>query len=156
MPLIPVEKVKGLGRPAEPFTTSRFYLELDEKRQGHFLEISGLQAEVDVFSYEEGGCNDYVHRFPSRAKVSSNISLKRGVTYNDNLWSWFVDVLNGKISQKNVSVVLYDAAHNEKKRWNFLNAYPVKWVGPAFKANENAISFETLELAYERMQMKST
>jgi phage tail-like protein len=119
------------------------------------MEISGLQAEVDVFSYEEGGRNDYVHRLPGRAKVFSNISLKRGVTYNDNLWLWFVDVLNGKISAKNVSVVLYDAAHNPRKYWNFVKAYPVKWVGPAFKANENAISFETLELAYERMEMIS-
>jgi phage tail-like protein len=143
------------GRWVDPITTSRFYIDLGSITQGYFSEISGLGAEVEVFSYEEGGCNNYVHRLPGRAKLSSNVSLKRGIAYNDDFWLWFIDVLNGKINPQNVSVVLYDAAHNEKKRWNFLKAYPVKWVGPSLKANENAISFETLELAYERMEIVS-
>ncbi len=140
------------GKRDDLLTTFSFFVEVEKIQQAAFNEFSGLQAEVEVFPYEEGGCNDYVHKLPGRTKFS-NITLKRGLAETDDLWLWFQDVINGAVTRKNVSVVLYDAAHNEAKRWNFTRAYPVKWVGPAFRAGENAISIETLELAHEGMGM---
>jgi len=140
------------GKRVDPLTTFSFFVEVEKIQQAAFSEFSGIQAEVEVFAYEEGGCNDYVHKLPGRTKFS-NITLKRGLAETDDLWLWFQDVINGAVTRKNVSVVLYDAAHKEAKRWNFTRAYPVKWVGPAFKAGENAISIETLELAHEGMGM---
>jgi phage tail-like protein len=139
------------GLRIDPFTTHSFSIEIGHIQHALFSEFSGLQAEVDVFPYPEGGCNDYVHKLPGRTKESSNITLKRGVAYTDELWLWFEDVMNGSVTRKSVSVILYHAAHIPVKRWNFSNAFPVKWVGPAFKAGENAISIETLELAHEGM-----
>ncbi len=140
------------GKRIDPLTTCSFFIEVENIQQAAFSEFSGLQAEVEVFSYEEGGCNEYVHKLPGRTKFS-NITLKRGVAATDDLWLWFQDVINGVVKRKNVSVVLYDATHSEAKRWNFARAYPVKWVGPAFKAGENAISIDTLELAHEGMSV---
>ncbi len=45
-----------------------------------FSECSGLDATVEVFEYKEGGLNDYVRKFPTRASFS-NITLKHGVIY---------------------------------------------------------------------------
>ncbi len=140
------------GLRIDPFTTQSFSIEIGHIQHALFSEFSGLQAEVEVLSFEEGGCNDYTHKLPGRTKLS-NITLKRGVAYTDELWLWFVAVMNGLVVRQNISVVLYDAAHVSAKRWNFSRAYPVKWVGPAFKAGENAISIETLELAHEGMSV---
>lgn len=137
------------GSRTEAFTSHSFSFEIGQIQHAAFTEFSGLQAEVDTFPYEEGGVNDYVHRLPGRTKVSENVVLKRGVAYSDELWRWFRDVTTGRFKRSNASVVLYDAAFREVKRWHIIEAYPVKWVGPAFKAGENAVSIETLELAHK-------
>ena len=40
-------------------------------------------------------------------------------------------------------------AGQERRRWNFVNAWPTKWDGPDFNAEGNDIAIETLELAHE-------
>ena len=53
----------------EPLTTFHFYVDgIDE---AVFTEVSGLQVEVEVTDYEEGGLNSHVHRLPGRVKVST-------------------------------------------------------------------------------------
>ncbi len=133
-----------------PLASFRFVVEAGGTAVATFTECSGLQAEVEVVTYEEGGRNDYVHRLPGRAKFS-NITLKRGLMETDDLWAWFEGVVNGKVVRRNVSIILYDSEHNEVRRWNLVEAYPVKWVGPAFNTGSSAVSIETLELAHEGM-----
>ena len=45
---------------------------------------------------------------------------------------------------------------NEKNEpvafWKVIQAYPVKWVISDFKASENALVIETIELAYQYFQ----
>jgi phage tail-like protein len=38
---------------------------------------------------------------------------------------------------------------NEKWRWRFTLAYPVKWSGPELKADGNDVEVESLELVHE-------
>src|SRR5262249_26132803 len=47
---------------------------------GGFQECSGLEVEMDVQEYQEGGRNDGIIRRAGRAKYS-NIVLKRGMFY---------------------------------------------------------------------------
>lgn len=145
-------KGSGTGMRLDPLTTRSFSVQIDHIEQAVFSEFSGLEAKIEVFPYEEGGCNDYVHQLPTRTSFS-NITLKRGVAYTDELWSWFKDTMDGTMKRQNVSVVLYNAAHCQVRRWNFVRVFPVKWVGSTFKAGENAISIETLELAHEGMSV---
>jgi phage tail-like protein len=56
--------------------------------------------------------------------------------------------MHGTIARKNVSVLLLDSAGQEQYRWNFEQAYPVKWVGPDFRAAASEVVVETLELAH--------
>ena len=41
-----------------------------------------------------------------------------------------VKYLQGVIKRKNGSIVLLDSDREERWRWNFSGAYPVRWVGP--------------------------
>ena len=141
-----------IGERTDPYLTSKFYIEIQGIEQASFAECSGLAVETEVFEYQEGGLNEYVHKLPGRSKVS-NVTLKRGITDSNELWDWYRDVVQGKIERKNVSIVLYDLEGNEVMRWAFIDAYPVKWSGPAFKADANAITIETLELAHRGMNL---
>src|SRR5215470_2047172 len=97
--------------------------------QAVFSEVSGLQVETVVQDYEEGGNNGFVHRLPGRTKVG-NLTLKRGITKSNEFFKWYTDIARGTITRRNISVIMYDTAGNELVRWNFIKAYPVKWVGP--------------------------
>jgi phage tail-like protein len=141
-----------IGERGDPYLTSHFYVEIQGIEQASFAECSGLSIETEVFEYQEGGLNEYVHRLPGRSKVS-NVTLKRGITESTELWDWYRDVVQGKIERKNLSIVQYDLEGNEVMRWAFIDAYPVKWSGPSFKADANAITIETLELAHRGMDL---
>jgi phage tail-like protein len=81
----------------------------------------------------------------------STISLKRGITDSDELWKWRQTVVDGKTERRNGSVVLLDDKGVEKVRWNFTNAWPCKWTGPAFNATGNSVAIESLEIMHEEI-----
>jgi phage tail-like protein len=60
-------------------------------------------------------------------------------------------VIRGQLQRKNGTVVLLDAAGNEKLRWSFFNAWPCKWAGPTFNAKGNDVAIEELVLTCERV-----
>ena len=130
----------------------RFYVEVDSKKEAVFTEVSGLSMEMTLEDIEEGGNNEFVHRMPGRCKVG-NLTLKRGMTTSNDFLQWSVKIAQGTIEKKHVSVVLYNVDGTESMRWNFDNAYPVKWSGPQFKADDTAVAVETIELAHEGMKV---
>lgn len=131
----------------EAYPGCRFYVLFDDQAQGVFTEVSGLQVEMDIMEYQEGGNNGFVHRLPGFTKVS-NLTLKRGITSSNEFYSWLNDISNGNLKRRHVTVVMYDVKGTELMRWNFLHAYPVKWVGPQLRAADNTVAVETLELAH--------
>ena len=56
--------------PVDSYPNCRFYVEIDGMAQAVFTEVSGLQLEMEVMEYQEGGNNDFVHRLPGRTKSS--------------------------------------------------------------------------------------
>ena len=131
-----------------PYRKFRFLVELEGLIVGGFSEVSGLQAETEIETIEEGGVNNYVHKLPKKTKYP-NIVLKRGIIDSNKIWKWHQDVVNGKTSRKSGFIVLLDSMGNEKRRWRFNQAYPVKWSGPELKAGGNDVEVESLELVHE-------
>lgn len=130
-----------------PYLSFRFWVEINSVVVGGFSEVSGLQSEIEVEIVEEGGINNYVHKFPKKAK-SSNIILKRGITDSDSLWKWHEDILSGNIVRKSISIILSDSEGNEKWRWGIIDAYPVKWAASELKADSSTIAIESLEFVH--------
>lgn len=135
----------------DPTGSFRFWVEIDGLLVAGFTEVSGLQSEVEVEEYREGGVNDYIHVLPRIVKYPS-IILKRGVTSSDNLWSWYEKVTEGTIQRKNGSIILLEQNGVELWRWNFYNAYPVKWVGPELNSVSSEIAVETLEITHQGLK----
>lgn len=131
----------------DPLMSFRFLVEIGGITTAHASDVNGLQIETETEPYEEGGVNDFVHQLPKRTKYQ-HITLKRGITDRDELWGWYQEVISGKFRRKSGAIILMDATGKEKWRWNFHEAYPVKWTGPDLKADSNTVAFETIELAH--------
>jgi phage tail-like protein len=112
--------------------------------------VTGFEASTEVEEYREGGINDYVHKLAKETKYP-NLTLKRGITDSTELWQWYQDVIAGTIERKPIAVVLQDIQKNEKWRWVFADAYPVKWSGSDLNAADNSIAVESVEFAHHGM-----
>jgi phage tail-like protein len=137
------------GDRHDPVLAFCFAVEISGLIVAGFSEVSGLQVEIEVQEFREGGLNEYTHKRAGPVKYPSNLTLKKGITDSSELWSWYRDVMRGKIQRKPVDVVLMNSAGEEWRRWKLQNAYPVKWTGPDMKAATSEIAVETLELAHE-------
>ncbi len=149
----PVSGETKTAKRVDPFATCKFHVEIGEIKEAAFSECSGLEIATDVFEYQEGGLNEYSHKLPGRTKLS-NVTLKRGFATSNELYSWYLemeqDLLQGKsITRKQVTITLYSTSEpKELMSWTLNDAFPVKWVGPVFKAGEAAVAIETIEFAH--------
>lgn len=113
-----------------------------------FQEVTGLSAEVTVEEVKEGGLNQYTHRLPTGTK-HGNLVLKRGYMKDSAIGRWCRKAIEEFIFEpQNIMITLLDEQHAPLVSWNVLHAWPVKWSLSDFKAQENALAIESLELAY--------
>lgn len=138
--------------PAQAF---RFFVEIEGVYVGQFVDCSGLNVEREVRTLEEGGVNDHVHVFGGRVKYS-NVTLKRGITYEPDLWDWFHEGLHTlKIRRRPVSIVLGNAEGKRVKHWDLTGAYPVKWSGASLNTETMQVAYESVELAHHGIVINS-
>lgn len=136
------------GERKDPFRAYNFLVEIDGITRAAFRECSGLDSTQDPIEYREGGEALTTRKLPGLVKYS-NISLKRGITDDAELWEWRKKAIDGKVERKNGSIILLDDAGAEKLRWNFVNAWPTKWTGPTFNATGNEVAIESMDIAHE-------
>lgn len=117
--------------------------------EGEFQEVSGISVKLGTETIKEGGENRFEHRLPNPPKYE-NLMLKRGMVLDSGLIVWARNAVEDfKITTKTVVVSLLDEANAPLASWSFSNAYPVSLKISDFKAQENAIAIETLELSYD-------
>jgi phage tail-like protein len=139
-------------RATDPYASFNFQLEIDGITRAGFSECTGLNAEANVIEYREGNEGITARKMPGLIKFG-NITLKRGITADPEMFVLFKNVLDGDIKRDDsMSIVLLDEKRQEAVRWNLRNAWPAKWTGPDMKANANEIAIETLELAHEGLE----
>ncbi len=153
-------------------TTFRFEVTLDRAAgfeepgrlgNGGFQEVSGLEIEMDVAEYEEGGRNDGVIQRIGRAKYQPLV-CKRGMfapadgDADQDLWQWFQDLVSGvrPVRRYNGTVIVQDQAGSPMATWRFIRAVPSKIVGPQLNAKSGDIAIEELHLTHEGLHLEGT
>jgi len=140
------------GPPPDPFKQFRFRVEIHGIQQAGFTECSSLGSHIEVVEYREGGDVTHVRKLPGKVSYP-DITLKYGMTNSQTLYAWHLQTVKGTIQRQDGSVVQLDDTGNETLRWNFFNAWPSKWDGPAYNAKGNDVSIETLTLTCERVEI---
>jgi len=140
-----------------PYSAFNFIVEIDGDQIAAFQEVSGLDSENTPIEYREGADPmNTVRKLPGMEKYM-NLTLKRGVTGSTVLWDWRKEVRDGSTSfppVRNVSVVLQNEQHQEVLRWILTNAWCCKLMGPSLNGKGSEIAIETMELAYDRIDIK--
>ena len=137
----------------DPYLVSNFRVEIDSIASATFSEVLGLDVSIDIVAYRTGTSVPLApEKLPGLARYP-NITLKRGLTQNTDLWNWIKNILNGVSDKRNMSIVLQDAQHNDVIRWNVKSAWPCRWAGPILHAGASDIAIETLEICHEGLEL---
>ena len=133
----------------DPYRNFNFLVEIDGIAQASFIECTGMANTTEVIETRSGGDNTTVYKLPGKT-THADITLKWGLSDSQELWNWRETVIQGNFQRKNGSIVVFDLGNKtEVARWNFVNAWPTKWEGPAFNAKGTDIAIDTLVLACE-------
>lgn len=138
----------ALDRRRDPYLSFNFLVEIEGLVTAGFREVTGLQAEVEVHDYREGGLNSYIHRLAGPARYPSHLLLRHGLTADPSLWLWHQDVQRGIINRRNISIILLDNARVPLQYWHLERAYPVRWAGPELRADTSAVAVESVEFVH--------
>ena len=135
---------------------------------GEFAEVQGIDADLEIETYQEGGLNTNTHKFMKRTKPS-NLTFKKGVTNSAAIWDWHNQVIaNSEIPRKSGLIVLYErnglglagaglplVDRTPVAMWMFHRGLPERVRGPQLNAKGNEIAIETLEISHEGLQRMS-
>jgi phage tail-like protein len=96
--------------------------------------------------------HEIVRKIPGRLKFT-DITLKRGITSDMQIWDWRDQAVNGDVAgaRKNCTITMLDRGYNPVAMWHFYNAWPSKVTGPSLKSDSNEIGVEELTIVHEGM-----
>jgi phage tail-like protein len=153
----------NLDLAARPFTAFRFAFEARIEKlpgaegaticAGNFSEIDGLEMTVEPRTIREGGRNaGPVHLVGPTGY--GQVTLKRGMTENFDLWRWFKYVTSPghRGVRPDADVVMKSSDGTQvDARFRLERVMPVKMKAPALNAKDGQIAIEEMQLVYERL-----
>lgn len=121
---------------------------------GSFSEASGIEATMSPRAIREGGRNFGQIQRPGPTAFGS-LTLKRGVTSQMDLWTWFDLVANrerfGRLLNGNIDIY---SGTSLALTWKLVNVLPVKFKSPDLSATSTQVAIEELQLAYEQITLE--
>jgi phage tail-like protein len=137
----------------DPLHVGNFIVDIPVIGASAFSEVSGLDACIEVVDYREGNDPESNPRKLQGLKKFTNITLKRGLTTDLALWTWFQNGLTGSVEKVDFTISLRDQSDVPVLTWKVRNAWPCKWFGPTLSANSSDVAIETLEICHEGIEL---
>jgi len=138
----------------DPLINFYFGLECEGKITGYFTSVSGIGSESEVVEHKvvDKSGNEIIRKIPGRLRWL-DITLKRGITSNLEIWDWRQMVNDGNIDEarKNCSILALDNTGQTVARWNIINAWPMRVSGPIVDS-ASQFMVEELILVHEGME----
>ncbi len=137
-----------------PLPKFHFQVKWDDSEVA-FQEVSGLDIEAQTIEYRAGNSPVFsTVKMPGLLKTGT-ITMKKGVFKSDNaIFNWFAEIKMNTITRKSLTISLLDEEHNPTMVWKVRNAFPVKVSSTDLKAEGNEVAVETLELAFEGLEIE--
>jgi phage tail-like protein len=144
--------VEGFMASQNPVPVFKYGLEAEGMLQGYFTEISGIDSETEIV--ETRSVNPFTYeiileKFPGQT-TWNDITLKRGVTSNRDIWEWRQKVIDDVEDPRiNCSIIAYNQENEEVARWDLLNAWPSKVTGPKMDAGGIGYMVEEITIVHD-------
>lgn len=146
---------------AHPFTAFNFLVEVQVAGLGGklasaaFSECDGLEMTLEPKTIREGGRNSGPVHMAGPVSYGQ-LTLKRGMTANVDLWRWFerVNAAGGGGLRGTAEVVMLAAdGSTEQLRFRAGGCLPVKLKSAALNAASGQIAIEEMSVAYESLEL---
>ena len=138
-----------------PYSSFNFLVDLgngdtDSIKAG-FQEVSGLSIDVTMHDYRNGNDKDNRVRKVSAMYKVGDVTLKRGLIGETDLYTWILAVRTGNQAGRTVTITQQDESHvGPIYTWKLINARPMKYTGPALNAKAGSdVAIEELVLSCE-------
>lgn len=145
------------GEQEDPLLGFQFALELRGVLTGYFTEVSGIGSESEVaeMKHQMDDGKTGIRKAPGLQKWG-DVTLKRGITSEMDLWDWRQEIIDGRIdsARANGSIIMYNQEYSEMARWDFVNAWPSKISGPSLKSDDNNFGVEEMVIVHEGIWRK--
>jgi phage tail-like protein len=147
-----------------PFTAFNFAVEIsvpDISNQlctAAFAECDGLEMSMEIKTIREGGNNGEQHRLVGPISYGQ-LTLKRGMTANFDLWHWFNAVLRQPTNQKlrpDATVIVYAPDGTKNAEFTLKRCLPLKLKAPPLNAKDGLIGIEEFQMAYQSLNLKDS
>ena len=137
-----------------PLPKFYFSVTLGSDDKVSFQEVDGLESETQVIEYRHGNSPVFAAiKMPGIQKVG-NVTMRKGIFVNFNtFWDWYSEIKLNTITRRTVVVNLLDETGNPKMVWTLNNAFPTKVTGTDLKSEGNEVAVESVEIAYETLQV---
>jgi phage tail-like protein len=148
--------------PNYPFTAFKFAIEInvpdisEKVCNAAFQECDGLEMTMEVKTIREGGNNGSQIRLTGPLSYGQ-LTLKRGMTANFDLWDWFSAMLRpggASLRAAQAQVVVLAPDGTERVKFVLTRCVPVKLKAPALNARDGTIAIEEMQLAYESLSLE--
>ena len=144
--------------PAYPFTAFNLSVEINKGDgaplvSAAFSECDGLEMTMEVKTIREGGNNTRQIRL-NGPLAFGQLTLKRGMTDDFGLWTWFREVTAEPRKRASAEVVVLAAdGVTERVRFALDRCVPVKLKAPPLSGKDGQVAVEELQLAYESLKL---
>jgi phage tail-like protein len=126
-----------------------------------FSECDGLEMTMEPKTVREGGNNTQVIHLVGAVSYG-NLTLKRGMTKNQDLWKWFTaSVASPTASVKRrgmlagAEIIMRDAAGNGQVRYRLFDCLPIKLKAAPLNAKDGIVALEEMQIAYSHFTIES-
>lgn len=120
-----------------------------------FSEISGLSMDYQATEYREATAYGVKTTQLVGQRNSSHLTLKRGWFKNGlNLYKWLNSVHAPDFKKKDVVITMLDDVNRPVMVWTVTNAFATRLEGPGLDAKSNEVSFQTLEIKGDLVDVK--
>lgn len=152
MPATPTVSKRDSTTHEDPLLGFNFTLELEGKMAGYFTECSGIGSENEIVEHKVVDKNgrEIIRKIPGRLKWQ-DVSLKRGITSDLQIWEWRDQVVNGKMedARQNCTITMLNRSYEPIATWHLQNAWPSKVTGPQLKSDDNNYGVEEVTIVHE-------
>jgi phage tail-like protein len=149
-------------RATPPFNTFRFVVEIRVSGVSDsnicaaaFSEVDGMDMTIEPKTIREGGNNNSPVHMVGQLSYGQ-LTLKRGMTPNFDLWKWFARVSSPGYRgvRADATVVIYSTdGATEEAVFVLERCMPTKLKVPGLNARDGALAIEEMQLLYESLRL---
>lgn len=143
-----------------PFTSFNFLVEIEVNGVSNmicaamFSDVDGLEMSLEPKTIREGGRNTGpVHM--AGGVGYGQLSLKRGMTANFDLWKWFEAVASpgqgGLRGSADITVLAGDGT--QQAQFQLTGCLPIKLKAPGLNAKDGLVAIEEMSIVYESLTL---